>query len=56
MTEKTSTPFVGELTESLAPLPKKRTVRRRTSLVFQLYRFARVNLRMMKMIRKSHTS
>lgn len=52
---KSQTPFVGELTESIAPIPKKRTVRRRTSVPFQLIRFARVNLGMLKMIRRSHS-
>jgi hypothetical protein len=49
------TPFVGELTGSIAPMPKKGTLRARTSLTYQTVRFARINLRMIKMIRKSHT-
>jgi len=47
-------PFVGELTESVAPQPTSRTVRMRTSLPVQAWRFVRVNLRMIKMIRRSH--
>lgn len=38
----------------LAPLPTSRTVRRRTSIVVQLYRFVAINLRMAKMVRRSH--
>jgi hypothetical protein len=48
------TPYTGELTETIAPMPTKRTVRSRTSLPYQAWRFGRVNLRMMKMIRRSH--
>jgi hypothetical protein len=48
-------PLVGELTASIAPVPEPRTVQRRTSLPFQLLRFARVNLRMVAMIRRSHS-
>jgi hypothetical protein len=37
-----------------APLPTDNTVRARTNLVVQAWRFASVNLRMMKMVRKGH--
>lgn len=37
-----------------APLPTERTVRNRTNLALQAWRFAAINLRMVKMIRKGH--
>lgn len=37
-----------------APAPTDKTIRRRTSVPLQGYRFAAVSLRMLKMIRKSH--
>ena len=37
-----------------APLPTERTVRGRTNLVVQAFRFAAINLRMIQMIRKGH--
>lgn len=37
-----------------APLPTEETLRARTSLVRQALRFAAINLRMLKMIRKGH--
>ena len=40
----------------LAPAPTSRTLRRRSSLPVQLYRFAAINLRMAKMVRRSHQS
>ena len=46
----------GELTSSVAPLPQRKTLQRRTSLAYQALRFVRVNLRMVKMIRRSHAS
>ena len=36
-----------------APLPTARTLRRRTFIPFQLWRFLRINLRMVTMIRRS---
>jgi hypothetical protein len=39
---------------SKAPLPTPETVRARTNLVVQVWRFAAINVRMMKMIRKGH--
>lgn len=53
MTDKTSQ-LVGEVNESIAPMPTPRTIRSRTLLPYQAYRFGRVNLRMLKMIRRSH--
>lgn len=47
--------YVGELTESIAPVPRRRTIWQRTFLPYQAYRFGRVNLRMFKMIRRSHS-
>ena len=37
-----------------APLPTPRTVRSRTSLPVQAWRFVAINLRMAKIIRKGH--
>jgi hypothetical protein len=37
-----------------APLPTERTVRRRTNLPLQAYRFAAVSLKMTRMILRSH--
>ena len=36
-----------------APLPTSRTLRRRRSIPLQLWRFARINLRMLRMVRKA---
>jgi len=49
------TTMVGELTDSIAPMPTARTVRMRTFVPYQAYRFGMVNLKMIKMIRRSHT-
>ena len=49
------TAMVGELTGSIAPMPTSRTVRMRTFVPYQAYRFGMVNLKMLKMIRRSHT-
>lgn len=37
-----------------APLPTPRTLRRRKNLFFQLWRFALINLKMLRMIGKGH--
>ncbi len=37
-----------------APLPTRSTLRRRQSLVLQAWRFALLNLKMMRMVRKGH--
>jgi hypothetical protein len=37
-----------------APLPTKRTLRRRASLPLQLVRFAVLNVRMLRMVGKGH--
>jgi hypothetical protein len=37
-----------------APMPTERTLRMRTSLPFQLWRFAWINLRIYKMVVKEH--
>ena len=58
MTDKTTAGqggAVGELTDSIAPMPTARTVRMRTFVPYQAYRFGMVNLKMIKMIRRSHT-
>ncbi|MGD9960999.1 hypothetical protein [Nocardioides sp.] len=38
-----------------APLPTARTLRRRNGLLMQSWRFVVINLRMIRMIRRSHT-
>lgn len=43
----------GELSLAGAPLPTSTTVRLRTFLPYQAYRFVRVTLRMVRMIRRS---
>jgi hypothetical protein len=37
-----------------APLPTRATLKKRTSLPVQLVRFALINLRMLRMVRKGH--
>lgn len=37
-----------------APLPTTRTLRRRRSIPWQVCRFATINLRMLRMVRKAH--
>ncbi len=37
-----------------APLPTPRTLRRRNALLPQLWRFVRINLRMLRMVHKAH--
>lgn len=37
-----------------APMPTERTIRSRTNLMLQTWRFAAINLRMIAMIRKGH--
>lgn len=44
----------GEQSLDHAPLPTARTLRRRSSLAVQAWRFAVINLRMVGMIRRSH--
>jgi hypothetical protein len=44
----------AEASIAQAPLPTERTVRSRTNLVVQAWRFAAINLRMIQMIRKGH--
>lgn len=48
------TPLVGSLTESIAPVPTPQTLRRRTRLGYQAYRFLRITLRMGRMVLRSH--
>ena len=52
----TDSPMTFEPRESalLAPAPTAKTIERRTSLPFQLLRFAAINIRMIKIIRRSH--
>jgi len=37
-----------------APLPTEATLRSRNSVVMQAWRFASINLRMLKIVRKGH--
>lgn len=37
-----------------APLPTPETIRTRTNLLVQAWRFAAINLRMIRMVRKGH--
>ena len=37
-----------------APLPTAHTLRRRGSIPLQLWRFGKINLRMLRMVRKAH--
>lgn len=39
-----------------APLPTERTLRQRRSIPVQLVRFASINLRMIRMIRRGHSA
>ena len=43
-----------ELASSTAPMPTKHTLRMRTNIPFQVLRFAIVNLKMLRMVIKSH--
>jgi hypothetical protein len=47
---------VDNVEESIAaaPLPTERTVRNRTNLAVQAWRFAVINIRMIQMILKGH--
>jgi hypothetical protein len=52
------TPAGGAIPDNLdastAPMPTARTVRMRTNLPFQVVRFGIVNLKMLRMVLKSH--
>jgi hypothetical protein len=37
-----------------APLPTEKTLKARKNLIFQLFRFVAINIRMVKMIMKGH--
>ncbi|MCL2803730.1 MAG: hypothetical protein FWD29_07255 [Micrococcales bacterium] len=37
-----------------APLPTRKTLKRRKNVFFQFFRFIRINLKMMRVIRHSH--
>jgi hypothetical protein len=39
---------------SHAPMPTAKTLRSRKNIIFQIWRFAAINLRMLNMIRKGH--
>ena len=53
-TVTTITPLPGELTGSFAPMPTAHTLRMRTSLPYQAYRFGQVSLKVFRMVRRSH--
>ncbi len=44
----------AEASIAQAPLPTEKTVRSRTNLVVQAWRFAAINVRMIQMIMKGH--
>jgi hypothetical protein len=46
--------FPGEQSVDHAPMPTARTLRWRSNLGVQAWRFAMINLRMLRMIRRSH--
>lgn len=48
------TPLLGELTHTTAPVPTRKTIRQRTSLPLQAYRFTAVTWKMLKIIGRSH--
>lgn len=39
---------------AVAPMPTEKTLRQRTSLLFQLWRFLSINLRIYRMVVKEH--
>jgi len=45
----------AEASIAQAPLPTERTVKSRTNLAVQVWRFTAINIRMIKMIRKGHS-
>jgi hypothetical protein len=45
----------AEASIAQAPLPTAKTVRSRTNLLVQAWRFTAINVRMVKMIRKGHS-
>lgn len=47
-------PLPGELIRTIAPTPTDRTLRLRTSLPVQAYRFAAVTWKMLKIIGRTH--
>ncbi len=55
-TEAPKSPTAGTAasTPSLAPLPTARTIRQRTSLPVQAFRFGAVSIKMMRMVLRSH--
>jgi hypothetical protein len=52
--ESAAPPVVIEPRDYQAPLPTAGTVRRRTNLPIQTYRFGAVSVKMMRMILRSH--
>jgi hypothetical protein len=45
----------AETSIAQAPLPTEKTIKSRTNLAIQAWRFAAINIRMVKMIRKGHS-
>ena len=52
--EPPHTSLPGELTRTTAPVPTSRTIRHRTSLPIQAYRFTAVSWKMLKIIGRTH--
>ncbi|MCL1898074.1 MAG: hypothetical protein FWG16_04560 [Micrococcales bacterium] len=52
----TPEPFDSEAAKAIAasPMPTKKTLKRRKNVFFQFVRFVAINLRMMRVIRRSH--
>ena len=56
LTTAKDTPMdTAETSIAQAPLPTEKTVKSRTNLAIQAWRFAAINIRMVKMIRKGHS-
>jgi len=47
-------PYPGQLVHTEAPVPTRRTIRRRTSLPLQAYRFGAISWKMLQTIRRTH--
>ena len=52
--EPTAPSVVIQPSQYQAPMPTASTVRRRTNLPLQAYRFGAVSIKMLRMIRRSH--
>jgi hypothetical protein len=55
-TDSLGSPFaLADERMAAAPLPTARTLRRRSSLPLQLWRFALINLKILRMVLKGHS-